>query len=207
MANSTMSPQAQPAAAERSDQASKPDAADDSPVFVEQLLRAGAEESPPGQLIEHDVLAWSGTAGTLSDGHTARTGFSCLVRPEPGDRVLVWPGKDESWVLAIMHRRSEQPAVISMSGNAALEASRLSLAAESVHIAAGDLLTSARNMQAVSDVHTETSRLRVTQVGTDVRRVGNADDAVEGTLLQRLGTWVSTTARDARLTARSFLFN
>ena len=69
------------------------------------------------------------------------------------------------------------------------------------------MLTSARNIQAVADVHTETSRLRLTQVGTDVRRAGNADHTVDGTLLQRIGTWVSTTARDARLTARSFLFN
>ena len=59
----------------------------------------------------------------------------------------------------------------------------------------------------MSDTSTETSRLRVTQIDTDVRRTGNADHTVAGALLQRMGTWVSTTVRDARLTARSFLFN
>ena len=157
---------------------------------------------------EADILSWSGTEGTLADGRTARKGFSCLVRPVPGDRVVTWGDGDVCWVLAVLHRRSEgTPTVIAMPGAAALEASRIALAAGQVHIAAGELLTSARNVHAVADTTTETTRLRVTHVGTDVRRAGHADETVSGTLLQRVGTWVSTTVRDARLTARSFLFN
>ena len=74
-------------------------------------------------------------------------------------------------------------------------------------IAARDFLSSARNRHIVEDTRTETSRLRVTQVGTDIRRVTTSDETVDGTLLQRAGTWISTTVRDARLTARTFLFS
>ena len=206
MTNPAASPDIPPANAEPPDPG-EPTAAAESPLFVEHLLGRVDESSAPAHLMERNIRTWSGAVGTLSDGRMARAGFSCLVRPEPGDRVLVWPAEDECWVLAVVHRASEQPAVISMPGAVALEASRLALAAESIHIAAGDLLTSTRNMQAVTDVHTETSRLRVTQIGTDIRRTGHADETIEGTLLQRIGTWMSTTAREARLTARSFLFN
>ena len=176
--------------------------------FVEELLAGPRDEAAPGEMAESDVLSWSGSTGTLTDGRVARTGFSCLVRPVPGDRVLTWGAGDACFVLGILERRSAgSPAVISVDGAAALEASRIALSAQAVHISAGDLLTSARNIHAVADTSSETTRLRVTQVGTDVRRADNADDTVHGTLLQRMGTWMSTTVRDARLTARSFLFN
>ena len=40
----------------------------------------------------------------------------------------------------------------------------------------------------------------------DIRRVDTADERVSGTLMQRSGTWLSPTGRQARLKARSFLF-
>ena len=195
------------------------DAGGDSPAFVEHLLKgreradtdaaeAGRAVEPPAALTEGDILSWSEGVGTLTDGRAARAGFSCVVRPASGDRVLIWPTPEACWVLAILQRPDEQsPAVIAMPGPTALEAPRIALSAKTLHIAAGDLLTSAGNVHSVSDTSTESSRLRVTQVGTDIRRVGNADEKVEGTLLQRMGTWMSATVREARLTARSFLFN
>lgn len=187
-----------------------------SPGFVEHLLAGRPARGPApgddphgGQLTASEILSWSGAEGTLADGSMARVGFSCLVRPAPGDRVLIWPVEDGCcWVLAILERRSATgPAVLAVPGAAALEASRIALSAQAVHIAAGDLITSVRNRHVVADTSTESSRLRVTQVGTDIRRARHADDTVDGTLLQRMGTWMSTTVREARLTARSFLFN
>lgn len=179
----------------------------DAPAFVEHLLARRGEETP-GQLTEAEVLSWSEDAGTLMDGRAARSGVSCLLRPLPGDRVLVWSSGAACWILAVLQRPDgDSPAVVAVPGAAALEASRLAISAQSVHIAAGDLLTTARNIQSVANTRTESSRLRVTQIGTDVRRAQNVDDSVGGTLLQRMGTWVSATVREARLTARTFLFN
>ncbi len=185
------------------------------PGFVEHLLAGRAERAPApndpygGQLTASEILSWAGAEGTLADGRMARVGFSCLVRPVPGDRVLIWPVEDGCcWVLAILERRSaSDPAVLAIPGAAALEASRIALSAQAVHIAAGDLVTSVRNRHVVADTSTESSRLRVTQVDTDIRRARHAADTVDGTFLQRMGTWMSTTVREARLTARSFLFN
>lgn len=186
------------------------------PGFVEHLLGgrrdgtpAGHDDPYGGQLTASEILSWAGSEGTLADGRMARVGFSCLVRPVPGDRVLIWPVEEGTcWVLAILERRSaSDPAVLAIPGAAALEASRIALSAQAVHIAAGDLVTSVRNRHIVADTSTESSRLRVTQVDTDIRRARHADDTVDGTLLQRMGTWMSTTVREARLTARSFLFN
>ena len=180
----------------------------DGPARVEQLLAGAAVPAASGGPVEAEILSWSGEAGTLTDGRVAKAGFSCLIRPMASDRVLVWPADDGCWVLGILHRRSTgSPTVIAVQGAAALEAARLSLSAQAVHISAGEYIASARNMHAVSDTSTETSRLKVTQLETDVRRTENADHTVNGTLFQRMGTWVSTTVRDARLTARSFLFN
>lgn len=179
----------------------------DAPQFVEELL-AGPRPESSGTMAQSDILSWAGSSGTLADGRVVHASFSCLIRPMPGDHVLVWITDDSNWVLAVLHRRSQNvPAVIQVQGAAALEASRIAVSAKAIHLSAGEMVTSARTTHLVSDTTTETSRLRVTQVETDVRRTGNADHTVEGTLLQRMGTWMSTTVRDARLTARTFLFN
>ena len=156
-----------------------------------------------------EVHTWSENAGVLTDGRSARAGFSCLVRPAPGDRVVVWSAEEnDCWVLAILFRQDPMaPTVLAMSSEASIEAKRITVAAESMNIVAADFLTSARNRHIVEDTRTQTSRLRISRIGTDIRQVTTADDTVRGTLLQRAGTWLSTTAREARLSARSFLFN
>ena len=76
-----------------------------------------------------------------------------------------------------------------------------------MHIQAQDFLTSTRNRHAVEHVRTETVDTRVAQIGTDIRRASHASDEVEGTILQRAGTWISNTVREARHHARAFLFD
>lgn len=193
-------PQEQPAKPER----------DSAPAFVEHLL---GHRSPDGEgagsMGEATVSAWTDTAGVLGDGHAARLGASCLLQPAPGDRVLVWSGSDDRrWVLAVLLRPNEEAeSVLAMPGNVTVKAPRIAMAANAVHIAAEDFLTSTRNRHAVEGTRTETCDVRVSQIGTDIRRVTTADESVEGTLLQRAGTWISTTMRDARLRARTFLFD
>lgn len=210
-----MSTHDQPAAVPK-EAASEPaaDEATHAASVLERVLAHGAGESgagatSPGSLHESHAVAWSGTGGMLADGRAARLGASCLLRPAPGDRVLVWPGPDgQSWVLGVLERAGEDaPAVLATPGPLAVEAPSIGITARAVHIAAEDFLTSTRNRHAVEDTRTESARVRVARIGTDLRRATTVQDVVEGTFLQRTGTWISNTVREARLRARAFLFD
>lgn len=182
--------------------------APEAPSFVAHLLGRGPSDASAG-LGEAVVAAWSDETGTFADGRIAGLGASCLLRPAPGDRVLAWTGEDgRCWVLAVLQRHSQEaPAVLATGGAITIEAPRLAMAARAVHIVAEDFLTSTRHRHAVEGTRTETCDVRVSQVGTDIRRATTVDDDVKGTLWQRTGTWISNTARDARLKARTFLFD
>ena len=178
-----------------------------------QMLARGSETS--GDFLETTIATWSGQSGTLENGRMAGLAASCLLRPAPGDRVLVWsrPSAPESeatptsWVLGILERPSDAAAVLSTSTPLAIEAPKVGIAAGAVHIAAEDYISSVRNHHAVEDTRTVTARLRVADIGTDVRHASSAVDEVSGTMLQRAGTWISNTVREARLRARTFLFD
>ena len=175
------------------------------------LERMLAHPRPPrtGAIIETEVAVWAETNGTLVDGRTARLGASCLLRPMAGDRVVVWSGEEgERWIVAVLHRPGEAaPSVLATPGPLTIQAPRVGLAAEAVHIHAHDFVTSTRNRHAVEHTRTETVRTRVAQIGTDIRRATHVSDEVQGTVLQRAGTWISSTVREARLHARAFLFD
>ena len=175
---------------------------------LERVLFGNEGRGSAGILHEAVVAAWSGDRGTLSDGRMARQGAACLLRPAPGDRVLFWSGgKGERWIVSILQRpNSDASAVLATSGPLAIEAPRVGIAAEAVHIAAKDFLTNTRNRHAVENTRTETTRVRVADIGTDIRRAGTATDDVRGTFLQRTGMWISNTVREARLKARAFMF-
>ena len=181
---------------------------DGSASVLERML-AHPVPPRPGAMIETAVASWAETSGTLTDGRVARLGASCLLRPMAGDRVVVWSGADrERWVLGVLERPGEAPgAVLATPGPLTIRASRVVLAADAVHIHAQDFLTSTRNRHAVEHTRTETVHTRVAQIGTDIRRATHASDEVSGTVLQRAGTWISNTVREARLHARAFLFD
>ena len=159
-------------------------------------------------LMEAVVATWAETMGTLADGHCARLGASCLVQPAPGNRVLVWSGDDgERWILHVLDQAEDQPTRIVVPRPLTVTAPRIALRADAVHIRAEDFLSSTRNRHAVEHVRTETVNTRVAQIGTDIRRASHATDEVDGTVLQRAGTWISNTVREARFHARAFLFD
>ena len=184
-------------------------------VLERMLSRPGEREAnTAGALAEATVAAWSEARGMLADGRRARLGASCLLRPAPGDRVLLWERAGEAagdrpcWVLAVLERaRGDAAAVLSADAPLAIQAPRVGVSARTVHIASEDFLTSTRNHHEVAETHTATARVRVTQTGTDIRRSTTVDEQIQGALLQRVGTWISDTARDARLRARAFLFD
>ena len=175
---------------------------------LERMLNPPEGASQPGTVADALVASWADTTGRLADGGTARLAASCLARPASGDRVLVYSGADEGrWILAVLDTPQPRTTVLAAPGGLAIEAPRVGVAAEAVHIHAGDFLTSARNRHAVEHVRTETVHTRVAQIGTDVRRASQATDEVEGTVLARAGMWISNTVKEARLHARAFLFD
>ena len=182
--------------------------AEDAASVLERMLDEPATAQRSGTFMEAVLATWAETSGTLSDGRTARLGASCLLQPAAGDRVLIWSRDDgERWILHVLDQADSQPALVAFKRPLTLKAPRVSLSAKDVHIQAEDFLTSTRNRHAVEHVRTETVDTRVAQIGTDIRRASHASDEIEGTILQRAGTWVSNTLREARHRARTFLFD
>lgn len=181
----------------------------DGATSVLERMLAYPRPSRAGAMLETEVASWSETAGTLIDGRPVHLGASCLLRPMAGDRVVVWSNEEgKRWIVSVLDRPGQAlPAVLAAPGPLTVLAPRVGLSAEMVHIHAQDFVTSTRNRHAVEHTRTETVRTRVAQVGTDIRRANHASDEVEGTILQRAGTWISNTVREARLHARAFLFD
>ena len=204
MASKTVESQVPPA----DEPAPRPPASADpaeAPHFVAELL--GRTSEATDGLSVAAIASWADDRGALADGRGVRVAASCLLRPAAGDRVLIWSGDEETWVLSVLERNAaDAPVVLKSDTGVTIEAPRVALQGKVVQVAASEFLSSTRNRHAVEHTRTEHSKLRVSQVGTDIRRVGTADERVSGTLMQRTGTWLSTTAREARLKARSFLF-
>ena len=166
----------------------------------------GSEGLEEGVLEEDVVRECDGGAIGLGNGARAVLAPSCLVRPEPGDRVLVWRTGRERIALAVLERRGPRVLAVATPGELSLEATRIVVRAQSLQLQAGELLTSAEAVHEVSRISTRSAELRVAEIGTDIRRAKTARDEVEGTFVQRLGAWVSDTAREARVAARAMLF-
>ena len=171
-----------------------------------RALRAVTERRRPGGLEEDVVRDCVRDTVRLESGVAAAVAPSCLVRPEPGDRVLVWRTGEGSVAVAVLARAGGDALAIGAEAEIRLESPRISVRAEMVRVLAGEVVTSANAVHEVSRVSTRSAELRVAEIGTDIRRAKTARDEVEGTFVQRLGSWVSDTAREARIAARTMLF-
>lgn len=189
-------------------EASLPDAGEGSDAGLVAHLLGGART--PDGMGESRVVSWAKDCGMLDNGQTARLGASCLLRPAAGDRVLTWSMSNEGtfWVLAVLERADkENPAVLAAGApKLSIEASTIALNGQAVHVVAGEFLSSTEHRHAVEGTRTEICKVRVSDVGTDIRRATAVNDRISGTFLQRAGTWLSTTVRDARFRAKAFLF-
>ena len=196
----------------------RPDAAEPSVSVLEQVFSRRGRGAARRFARRDQVATWAGTVGTLVDGRMAHLAASCLMRPCAGrPRARVAGGVSARRArgargrrLDRRHHRSERRTPHRYWPARRRWRSRtpcLGVSAGAVHIAARDFLTSTRNRHAVEDTRTETARVRVAEVGTDIRRATTVDDQVAGTLLQRAGTWIANTAREARFKARTFLFD
>ena len=198
---------------------SRSDATQRPPAIIERMLaERQAQSLDQGTLRQTAVVAWQDRRGTLTGGIPATAAASCLLRPATGDMVLAWcPDSGRTaHIVAVLVRAADTDAPAVLASESALavqapsfrvEAQSVSISGEIVQIGCEDLLTHAKNAHAVEGTRTESARVRVAQIGTDIRRATTVDDEVKGTLLQRTGTWISNTAREARFKARSFLYD
>ncbi len=177
----------------------------------EEHRRSPSQAAPSGGVMrEAEIAAWDGRDGTLADGLSARLAISCLVRPDAGDQVLVWVGEagSEALVLAVLRRPLESARmVMATPGPLSIESPDIAISTGDLSILSENFVTESKNRHAIEDVRTETSRIRVAQVGTDVRKAGRVDDDIEGSFVQRMGLWISNTTKEARLRARAFMFD
>ena len=189
--------------------AASPPGAGSSGSVLDCMLDAALDAPSPGSMFEASIGAWSGRSGSLGCGTPAQRGFSCLVEPRVGDRVVAWCGHlGERWVLAVLDRPGDDlDCTLSTPGTMRLESPRIAVVARAFQVHARDFVSSVRHRHAVEHIRTETVKTRVASVGTDVRRATHASDQVDGTAVQRTGTWLATTVREVRMHARAFLFD
>lgn len=103
----------------------------------------------------------------------ARKAASCLLRPEPGDRVLLATCAEESWILAVLSRATEGRGVIETDGPMHLRSR-----SGSVRVEAHESL----RLQGRESVEIESPRfgLRTGVADLVASRVGWACDRLEG---------------------------
>lgn len=95
------------------------------------------------EAVIHEAL--DGHAWRLEDGRAARQATSCVVTPEPGDRVLLVSMADDSrYVLHVLSRQDRRGATLNVPG-----AERLSIRQENIDVAASQTiaLRAARDME------------------------------------------------------------
>ncbi|MBR0651791.1 DUF3540 domain-containing protein [Roseomonas terrae] len=126
-----------------------------------------------------EVVAREGAGLTLlaaGERLDARRAFSCLVDPEPGDRVLVARDHDAAFVLAVLERRGAAPMRVALPDGSAVTAGEGRL-----DLSAGTLVLQARQ----GEVMVEDLALRGAKA---TMRVGTATAIVEAleTLAERV---------------------
>lgn len=144
-------------------------------------------------------------------GEPARMAASCLVRPEPGDLVLVAAAEGTLWVIALLETATARPLAIEARGDLSIRADRgrLSLGAEEVrveaaarmHLATGEITVEAERGHSLigtlahvgREVSTHVARLRLvgemaeTVIGMIVTRARQSLRVVEGSDQLRSG--------------------
>ena len=173
---------------------------------LDQVLEGAISEAG---LSPARIASWVEQMGILDDGRQVRLSPSCLLQPNAGDQVLVWTNETgQSTVLSILVRQDKQAEfMFNINSPLTIEAPVVSLNAGSLRFKAEDFLSYAKRRFAVEHTRSESIKMRVAQLDLDIRRAGQVSDHVEGSFLQRAGTWISNTVREARHKARTFLFD
>ncbi|GGJ21640.1 DUF3540 domain-containing protein [Neoroseomonas lacus] len=146
-----------------------------------------------------EVSARDGTALTLlAEGQrlAARRAFSCLVEPEPGDRVLVARSGGAAYVLAVLERPGAAPMRVALPDGCSIEAEggRLDLAA-------GTLVLRARQGEVVVDALAVSGGTATLRVGT-VTLIAEAIETLARRVIGRFGRSYRFVEESEQLRAR-----
>ena len=154
------------------------------------------------------IESWSDDIGQLTDGREVTRSLSCVVQPVPSDKVLLWQGETDLWVLQVLHREAQETPVTMGSNRAmAVRADTIRIQAETFQVQTGDLITHSISHHSVENLRTEQADIRITQTGTDIKKAGRVLEDIKTGLVQRTGIWVSNTLTTVRHKARTFLFD
>ncbi len=125
----------------------------------------------------------------------ARIALSCLIRPEPGDRVLVERCATEAYVTAVLERTADAPLLVetprslavAAGGVLTLGARTVAVRGEAIEIAGASVSVVSRSLQWVADTLESTARL-VSQVAERwSMRARTHDRRIEDLELVRVG--------------------
>jgi hypothetical protein len=109
---------------------------------IEDFIRLGplpCPAAPPAPQLLEGVVSRAGGSPLCECGGIAvpfRRAPSCLLEPGEGDRILVCRTEGGAYALAVLER-SGSPAVIPLPEDSRIEGKRLSVAAETLRVAAG----------------------------------------------------------------------
>jgi hypothetical protein len=160
---------------------------------VVPLRKARATSScMPIQVEGAEVIGGTPECPLVAFGTTqrlARRAISCLVRPEPGDQVLITRTSGELWVLAILSRNGGAPIRLAAEGDLEITAERgrlaltggtgIDLATPNIaRITAGTIALHARTARAVIDDVVHVGK----QLATYVERVKLVGQAIESVI-------------------------
>ncbi|PJA25546.1 MAG: hypothetical protein COX57_02855 [Alphaproteobacteria bacterium CG_4_10_14_0_2_um_filter_63_37] len=80
--------------------------------------------------VEARVVALQGGRAVLDDGRSLPLAASCLLQPQPGDRVLATTGGGEGWILAVLTRSAGGTAHLTVPGAESLHLSQATVRIE-----------------------------------------------------------------------------
>lgn len=162
-----------------------------------------------GQLLTGQIDCWSDGEGKLTDGRAVKISASCLVQPAAKDFVLFWLNNaDQGWILNVLSREEQNaPLVISNDQAINIAANKINIQAGTVSVKAKHLFTHTVNSHAIEENRTEHIKTKVSQVGTEIKRASRVLERIDGTLIQRVGTWIVNAAKEVRHKARTVLFD
>lgn len=163
---------------------------------IREVSRTIVHEEGELVAVEGPVLSVRVSAGIVE----ARRAVSCLVAPEPRDRVLVAIGSSATWVLAVLEREAEEALRLSTERDLRVEAQgRLVLGAkEGVDVATPEGIRLASKTATIDAVETTVVSERFSLLAGLVRAESKTVHAVLGVLdstLERLSQRVKRAYR------------
>jgi hypothetical protein len=151
------------------------------------------------------VLGIDGERALLDDGRCVARATSCLVQPEPGDRVLVCEAP--ALILAVLERPDGREARLSVAGVDTLRLQQRNLAVEAIDTLAlraareAELSTAGSLRIAARDLATTVLQTLIERAGDRIAKFASYALQVGGLLHMHSGHGIITAERQLRMDA------